>query len=75
VNKASILQLWNPRRAWAMKGNNIELNERKKEEPCVLVHVAKGDIFAMKVSSIAHKRLYLCNESIIHSAQKAISLQ
>jgi hypothetical protein len=35
-----------------MKGNNIELNESDKEEPCVLVHVAKAYIFAMKVSSI-----------------------
>jgi hypothetical protein len=50
VRKASTLQLWNPRRAWAMKGNNIELIESDKEEPCVLVHVAKGYIFVMKVS-------------------------
>jgi hypothetical protein len=34
-----------------MKGNNIELNESDKEEPCVLVHTTKGYIFAMKVSS------------------------
>jgi hypothetical protein len=34
-----------------MKGNNIELNESDKEEPCVLVHVAKGYIFIMKISS------------------------
>jgi hypothetical protein len=34
-----------------MKGNNIKLNESDKEEPCVLVHVAKGYIFTMKVSS------------------------
>jgi hypothetical protein len=34
-----------------MKGNNIELNESDKEEPCVPVHAAKGDIFIMKVSS------------------------
>jgi hypothetical protein len=34
-----------------MKGNNIKLNERNKEETCVLVHAAKGYIFAMKVSS------------------------
>jgi hypothetical protein len=29
-----------------MKGNNIKLNESDKEEPYVLVHVAKGYIFA-----------------------------
>jgi hypothetical protein len=34
-----------------MKGNNIELNERGKEETYVLVHAAKGYIFAMKISS------------------------
>jgi hypothetical protein len=34
-----------------MKGNNIELNESDKEELYVLVHVAKGYIFAMKVLS------------------------
>jgi hypothetical protein len=51
VSKASALQLWNPRRPQAMKGNNIKLNESDKEEPCVLVHIAKGYIFAMKVSS------------------------
>jgi hypothetical protein len=33
VSKASALQLWNPRRAQAMKGNNIELNKSDKEEP------------------------------------------
>jgi len=52
VSKASVLQLWNPRRAQAMKGNNIKLNESNKEEPCVLVHTVKGYIFAMKVSSV-----------------------
>jgi hypothetical protein len=50
VSKASTLQLWNPRRAQATKGNNIELNESDKKEPCVFVHVAKGYIFVMKVS-------------------------
>jgi hypothetical protein len=34
-----------------MKGNNIKLNESDKEEPCVLVHAAKGYIFITKVSS------------------------
>jgi hypothetical protein len=34
-----------------MKGNNIELNESEKEEPCVLVHTIKGYMFTMKVSS------------------------
>jgi hypothetical protein len=33
-------------------GNNIELNESHKEEPCVLVHIVKGYMFAMKVSSV-----------------------
>jgi hypothetical protein len=51
LSKVSVLQLWNPKRTWAMKGNNIELNESDKEEPCVLVHNVKGYIFAMKVSS------------------------
>jgi hypothetical protein len=51
VSKASALQLWNPRRAWAMKGNNIELNKSNKEEPFVLMHAVKGYIFTMKVSS------------------------
>jgi hypothetical protein len=51
VNKASTLQLWNPRRVQAMKGNNIELNESDKEEPCVLVHGVKGYMFIIKVSS------------------------
>ncbi len=46
------MQLWNPRKAQAMKGNNIELNESDKDEPCVLVHAAKG---------------YLRNESIIRN--------
>jgi len=50
VSKASALRLWNLRRAQAMKGNNIELNKIEKEEPCVLVHVAKGYMFVMKVS-------------------------
>jgi hypothetical protein len=50
VSKALALQLWNLRRAQAMKGNNIELNESDKEEPCVLVHTAKGYIVVMKVS-------------------------
>jgi hypothetical protein len=35
-----------------VKDNNIELNEIIKKEPCVLVHVVKGYIFAMKVSSV-----------------------
>jgi hypothetical protein len=51
VSKVSALQLWNLRRVQAMKGNNIKLNKSDKEEPCVLVHAAKGYIFAMKVSS------------------------
>jgi hypothetical protein len=51
VSKALASQLWNPKRAQAMKGNNIELNENDKEEFCVLVHATKGYIFAMKVSS------------------------
>jgi hypothetical protein len=50
VSKASALQLWNLKRARAMKGNNIELNKSDKEEPCVLVHVVKGYIFVLKVS-------------------------
>jgi hypothetical protein len=45
VSKALASQLWNPRRAQAMKDGYIELNESDKEEPCVLVHVAKGYIF------------------------------
>jgi len=53
VSKALALQLWNPRRAQAMKGNNIELNESDKEEPSVLVHATKGS--------------HLCNESIIRN--------
>jgi hypothetical protein len=52
VNKASTLQLWTLRRAWAMKGNNIELHESNKEEPYVLMHIVKGYMFAMKVSSV-----------------------
>jgi hypothetical protein len=52
VSKASALQLWNLRRIQAVKDNNIELNEINKKEPCVLVHVVKGYIFAMKVSSV-----------------------
>ncbi len=51
VSKALALQLWNPRIAQAMKGNNIKLNESDKEEPCVLVHTIKGYIFAIKASS------------------------
>ncbi len=50
-----------------MKGNNIELNKSNKEEPCVLVHAAKGYIFAMKVSSAMHKGIHIHNESIIHN--------
>jgi hypothetical protein len=51
VSKVSALQLWNLKRVQAMKGNNIKLNKSDKKEPCVLVHTAKGYIFAMKVSS------------------------
>ncbi len=51
MSKASASQLWNPKSVQAMKGNNMELTESDKEELCVLVHVAKGYIFAMKLLS------------------------
>jgi hypothetical protein len=50
VNKALALQLWNPRKALAIKCNNIELNESDKAKVFVLVHVAKGYIFTMIIS-------------------------
>jgi hypothetical protein len=52
LNKVLDLQLWNPRKAFAIKCNNIELNESDRGKAFVLVHVAEGYMFTMIISFV-----------------------